>query len=495
METSTRTSTAAAAAPVPAWAWMPCALAGAATGACFWMPALAPAAWVLPAAALYFVARRGRGCSWAFAVGYAGTAYALAYTVQVGVDGVPLALSDAGLHLLATALHAPLFALALWTGGRLPVPIALRLPTGAVCWACAEWLTSVGPLAWPLLSLGATQWRYPVLAQTASLGGPLLTSAAMMLCAGLLAALALSRGWRARVANAVAAVVLLGGVVTYGLAAPPSPADGAEVALVQSPRDAATSLERLQGALDLALAQAQGADLVVFPEGTAGNGFSANDLKQQLCADAAQALGAPLVVGAWFEEGDTRLPAAYLVDADGQVVDMAAKQRLVPLYEAATGAQAGSAAPPPGRTLSAGIAGVDVGVLVCFESMFPALARDAARDASLLAVITSDSSFGGETPRFLHFGYGVMDAIATGRWFVQASTDGMTGAASPAGEVTLLEGTEPGVLNVRVGQPHDTPYLHVGDLWLAVAAGFVALTALTRGVVLQQRKPQQKTFH
>ena len=489
------TSTESALAPAPAWAWIPCALAGVTTGACFWIPSLAPAAWVVPAVALYFIARRGRGCSWAFALGYAGAAYALAYTVRTGMDGVPIALTNTGLHLAATALHAPLFALALWTGARLPVPNALRPVAGAVCWAGAEWLTWAGTMAWPMLSLGAAQWRYPVLAQTASLGGPLLTSAIMMLFAGLLAAVALSHERRVQVANTAAAVVLLGGVVAYSLITPPAPADGAEVALVQSPRSTATSTERLQNALDLALAQAGDADLVVLPEGTAGNGFSTNKFKQQLCADAAQTLGAPLVVGAWFEEGDTRLPAAYLVDTDGQVADVAVKQRLVPLYEAATGAQAGTVAPPPGRTLSSGSADVEAGILVCFESMFPALAREAAHNTSLLTVITSDSSFGGQTPRLLHFGYGVMDAIATGRWFVQASTDGVTGAASPAGDVTLLESAEPGVLNVRVGQPHDTPYLHVGETWLAVAAGVVALTALTRSVVLQERKPQKKTFH
>lgn len=474
--------------PTPGWAPVACAVAGVATGACFWFPALAPAAWVLPAVALYFVARRGRGCSWAFALGYAGAAYALAYTVQTGVEGVPLALTNAGLHVAATALHAPLFALALWAGARLPVPNALRPVAGAVCWAGAEWLTWAGSIAWPMLSLGAAQWRYPVLAQTASLGGPLLTSAAMMLFAGLLAAVALSRGRRARVTNAAAAVVLLGGVVAYGATVPPALADGANVALVQQSRIDDSSINRLQSALDVALDQAAaGANLVVLPEGTAGAEFATDEFKQQLCADVAQALGAPLVVGAWFEEGDTRLPAAYLVDANGQVVDVAVKERLVPLYEAATGAQVGSASPPPGRALSAG-AGVDAGVLVCFESMFPALARDAARDASLLTVVTSDSSFGGWAPRLLHFGYGVTDALATGRWFVQASTDGVTGVASPTGEVQLLEGSAPGVLNVRVGQPRDTPYLHVGEAWLAVAAGVIAAVALVRGVLLRSKK-------
>lgn len=498
--------------------WLLCVAAGVATGVCYWFPELGLVAWVAPAVALYYVGKRRRWCAWAFAVGYAGTAYALAYTVRVGIEGVPLLLTNAGLHLVATGLHAPLFAFALWLAARLPCPDWLRPAAWAVCWAGAEWLTEVGPLAWPLLHLGVTQWASPALAQTASLGGPLLTGAVMMLFAGLLASAVTLRCAPQSVMYYLGAAALAGVVVLFGACTPAASANGPEVALVQWGLRGFTPQEQLASALQLAYDDAQGADVVVLPEGAGGFGFADDPVRFQMCEQAAQTLGAQLVVGAWYEKDGARLPAVYLLNEQGQLVDVAVKQRLVPLYEAATGAREGEVPPPADRVLSSGgegvledgragesvgvgegersgvptrfegeSAGVDMGALVCFESLFPSLAREAADGSSLLVVVTSDRSFGGRAPRALHFGYGVLDSLATGRWFVQASTDGMTGAASPAGSVSVLETNDPGVLRVRMGEPRDTLYTQVGEAWLVVAAAILACVSLV-GCVRARRR-------
>ena len=72
-------------------------------------------------------------------------------------------------------------------------------------------------------------------------------------------------------------------------------------------------------------------------------------------------------------------------------------------------------------------AGLNLGVLICFESFFPSDARKLKKmGAEILIVPTQDGWWGSQTARAQHASYSRMIALAVGMSVVQSSVDGMT---------------------------------------------------------------------
>ena len=138
-------------------------------------------------------------------------------------------------------------------------------------------------------------------------------------------------------------------------------------------------------------------------------------------------------------------------------------------------------------------AGMGVGVLICYESLYPELARrDRRLGAELLLNLTNDSWFGGEAGvpasaaldqhpahlalRAIENRVGVGRAAATGLSLL-VDPVGRVRAATPAGPAALLVG-DPGTTDVV------TLYARLGD-WVgggsAALAALLALAALARG--------------
>jgi len=91
----------------------------------------------------------------------------------------------------------------------------------------------------------------------------------------------------------------------------------------------------------------------------------------------------------------------------------------------------------PGETLSPlKLDSVRVGVLICFESMFPELARGLARQgADFLANLTNDGWFGKSLGPLEHFEFARMRALETGREVVRAAKTGASAIIDRYGQV------------------------------------------------------------
>jgi len=79
--------------------------------------------------------------------------------------------------------------------------------------------------------------------------------------------------------------------------------------------------------------------------------------------------------------------------------------------------------------------------LICYEVIFPRLAREAVMSgANLLTTITNDAWFGRTSAPAQHFGMGVMRSIETHRSLARAANTGYSGFVSPTGQVFDVTG-------------------------------------------------------
>ena len=79
-----------------------------------------------------------------------------------------------------------------------------------------------------------------------------------------------------------------------------------------------------------------------------------------------------------------------------------------------------------------------IGMLICFESIFPELAMDSVRQgANVLAVITNDAWFGRTPAPYQHEAMSVFRAVEERRWLVRAANTGVSSIIAPTGERML----------------------------------------------------------
>src|SRR5690606_5808393 len=118
-----------------------------------------------------------------------------------------------------------------------------------------------------------------------------------------------------------------------------------------------------------------------------------------------------------------------------------------------------------------------LGALICYEALFPALARARVRDGADVLVNLSNDAWldsGDGAARAQHFAMSVFRAVETRRPLVRASVGGISGFVTATGEVQDALPPGRGVLRAAVVPgTTTTPYVRWGDAWIAL--GGVAL--------------------
>lgn len=341
---------------------------------------------------------------------------------------------------VAVSLYGALF-LALFgaVGGRWGSPF---LWAGG--WALIEALRGAGPLGFTFGSVGAALVGSPFV-RAAAFGGPWLLSLGVAWTAGFLARGVRQRRW---LPWAALGPLVLGALA---LVPPGTREEGTLSAVLVQPNvakaeqlDPTRLPERVEIYRDLLGGIAPPADLVLLPENALPWLHDDPELLQ-LFQDAAQRVGATLVVGsAHFQEG--RIYNTVLVlSPQGEIVGTYAKTRLVPFGEYVPGRDFWTTI-GLGRLIDSFLpfdqtAGEDVrpvgtlGIMICFESTFSGVSRALARGgAEVLVVPTNDAWFGRTRILWEHYALGALRAAETGRAFVQIGQTGITGGWGPRGE-------------------------------------------------------------
>lgn len=249
---------------------------------------------------------------------------------------------------------------------------------------------------------------------------------------------------------------------------------------------------------------AAGAELLVWPEyaygrvidyerpGGAPSGFriDGRPARETLRRDLPGRV--PVLLSTMGAAEGRRYNAAFLAGPDREVAGLFEKRRLFPFGEYAP---LGDVFPflyrinPRIARLSAGgapralpgPAGSRLGVLVCYEDIFPDLARDLARaGADLLVNVTNDIWFDAGRAPEQHMRYGALRAVETRRAMLKAANTGVSAYVDPVGRVVKRIGEERRGSFLAAVPLLDglTPYARLGELARALAAALLLAQAL-----------------
>jgi apolipoprotein N-acyltransferase len=251
-------------------------------------------------------------------------------------------------------------------------------------------------------------------------------------------------------------------------------------------------------------AAAQGARLVIWPESAVPFLFDEEPALAELLRATVRRHGIYLFFG-----NDDREPqpegrrlvyvGAKLLDPSGAVTMRYRKIHLVPFGEyvplqpvftlggrfAAKMVQEVSDFSPGTEAATGSVDGHTLGGFICYEAIFPSLARRFVQGgAELLVNVTNDAWYGTTSAPYQHLAMAAFRAVENRRYLVRAANTGITAVIDPRGRVldpTRLYDTTLLVRDVPlVAEP--TFYARYGDLFAqAASAAALALVAATFG--------------
>ncbi len=369
---------------------------------------------------------------------YLGTVYWVVHTIGL-YSNIPTPAAVIPLLLMSAVLasYTGAFSAGLrWSRAR----GSTALVVGVSLWVTLEWVRGFFFVGFPWASLGYSQHPWLDLIQVAEFTGVYGVSALVML--GNLAIFGtLSTRGSGRWLVLDSAVALVAGISVWGgwrriqLAELP-PAYHLRIALVQGnvPQDRkwdpAFQASTIAAYEELSRqAAARGVDLIAWPEAAVPFFFQAEGKNRDRLLQLVNELRTPLLFGSpafAVSEGDFILyNRAYLLAPNGELIGSYDKMRLTPF---------GEYIPLQGlfffvEKLVEGIgdfaAGTDTtvftlpgagsekfGVLICYEGIFPELARRfVARGAEFLVNITNDAWFGDTSAPYQHLYMQAMRAV------------------------------------------------------------------------------------
>jgi apolipoprotein N-acyltransferase len=391
-----------------------------------------------------------------------------------------------------------------------------------ICWIPLEWLRSFGDLRMTADHLGHSVADHPFLVQVADLVGPYGVGAFVLAVNGLLFDATLARG-RGRLRAALALGALLCAVLGYDAWAWTRDWTGPrtlKVAYIQpniplSQKHDPAEDQRVWQILAAQTRQAasQGAELVVWPESARPLPlYHRLDFPETYAMPDVQALaretGTTILAGVEYvrirSSEDSELYNAAVAVAPNGVMEpiWAAKVYLVPFVErtpfmpvlgrllSGEGATmrwlSGRFSPGPADALVP-VAGTRVGILVCYEELYPDLTRRLRRSgAELIAVITNDAWFGRTFFQDYQANVLAMRAIESRVSVVRAANTGVSGFVDPRGVYHDRSGLFVPDVQVEDLPLTSTPtiYDRTGDL----AAWACTLVLAAIGIALARRE-------
>ncbi|MBU1161743.1 MAG: apolipoprotein N-acyltransferase, partial [Proteobacteria bacterium] len=451
-------------------------------------------------------------------VHYLSLVYWLAHTMST-YGHLPFYVSIPILFLLSfyLALYIALFSMAVTRLCSSPFSLLFIPP---LIWISLEYIRSFLFTGFPWELMGYTQFNMLHIIQISDLFGVYGVSFCIVLsnAVGFLIYLCLmDKIWQGKrvqtklAAGAIAAfVVILGAIWFYGKwrinniheLAVMSPSS--KVTIVQGNIDQAKKWDpAFQKSSTMkyihlsSLSKDLQPDLVVWPETATPFYFMHDTELSKLVLTGIHEIGADFLIGTpAFTLKNNKIEyynSAFLVDAVGNVNGRYDKTHLVPF---------GEYVPmkkwlPFVSKMVEGVGDFDtgekgqtirwqkssIGILICYEIIFPALSRAMVQNnASLLVNITNDAWYGRSSAPYQHFSMSVFRAVENRRSLVRAANTGISGFIEPSGRV--IETTQifkDAVITQKVPILQvETLYSRFGDVFAMACLGLSVFFILLR---------------
>lgn len=457
---------------------------------------------VLYPATLYAIGATSPGAFrrgwWTGLLGASPSLYWIAIAVHdYGEFPWPMAVPCAVLLGMYVGLWGGLFARAV--AAMRVLPTWRRCLAAAVLWYILEWTRGWFFTGFPWLTLAAGQAAWPVLVQAASLVGAyglsgllaglgcLLAEALGLFQPGLLAAETRAPSFASASfpsgrfqsrfglgATALTILLIAFGVARMQMFAP----EGTPLnfALIQGNMRQDLKWEPMlqQETVDKYLALSRKAlnvdvtppDVVIWPE-TAMPFYYQNDvILSERIRNFARSSAVPLVFGGpgytHTSTGRTEVfNRAFFVDRDGHDKGQYDKEHLVPfgefmppwfdfkifamLVQGVGGFTPGRPEPLFRLSLDGGRPDAILGMLICYEGIFPELARQRVADgATVLVNISNDAWYNKSSAAVQHLYHSLLRAVEQGRWLARSTNTGLTVFVDPLGRMNSLGGLTDG---------------------------------------------------
>jgi apolipoprotein N-acyltransferase len=409
---------------------------------------------------------------------------------------LPLAVSFL-LYLMLAGYLALYWGAATWGACRLRefrnYPYALTLP---VLWVSLEFLREILLTGFPWATLGYSQHAWLPVIQSADLFGVYGLSYLLLLCNAVTGEILLAKQRRLPQkfpgkALVVTAFLLL---LNYGYGYwclqqnLDWRADTLQTAVIQGnipqelkwrPQHQVNTV-KLYRDLSLRAERAGARDLLIWPEAAMpfyfqdGGPLAKSVMNLPRETDTALLFGSPAYLR---DPGGMRyLNSAFLLSPGAQLLGRSDKIHLVPFGEYVPLSSflpfvnklvAGIGDYSPGEINPLPLHNHQLGVLVCYEVIFPELAREFVRQGSdLLINITNDAWFGKSSAPWQHLAMARFRAIENRVWLARAANTGISAFIAPSGRIVEQSRLfEKAFLVGKVGLgARPGLYSHLGDL-------------------------------
>jgi apolipoprotein N-acyltransferase len=439
---------------------------------------------------------------------FAGTVYWTG-TVIIAFGDVNPIVATIGMLLLSAYLAIYPAVAGLITSRLVAGRGAAGLFIAPMAWVATEYLRGYLLTGFPWVPLGNSQVTVLPVAQLASVLGVYGLSALVAYINATLAFALLTSGTRRVIALASAAAVLLvvGGWGVWRIADGSLTRQGTpiRIGLIQGNIAQADKWNPAHArrifTTHIAMTRdvvRRGAQYVIWPESSTPFTFEdTNPEGDAMLRQLAREVRVPILFGS--DQVIRREPissselynAAFQLDADGKTVAFYRKIHLVPFGEFFPfQTWIAFAAPLVERFVpfSEGTGPVMLPVgshkastAICYEVVFPSLAREAvAAGSELLTTVTNDGWYGQSSAPYQHFEMASMRAIEQGRYLARAANTGISGIVDPYGRMVVRSGIFEQVSPVGEARflTGRTIYSTVGDSLVFVSMASTVLAAL-----------------
>lgn len=462
----------------------------------------------------------GRGFRMGFMAGFVahtGIFYWIVYVV-VHYGYLPVYAGIGAMLLLAAYLsvYTACFAAGVVFLKRRGIPLFLSAP---LLWVVLEFLRAHLLTGFPWGSLAYSQYLYTKAIQISDITGIYGITFAIVMVNAVLYDL-LSEGIKGRrlVAETVFAGVVIVAILVYGhvrteeIDEVVKKAPGLQVALIQGNIEQSVKWDPLYQSQTIDIYSSLSREsipsrngLIVWPETAAPFYFQRPGPLQQAVVDIARTSGSSILFGSPSYEGEKEIVhymnSAYLLGSDGTLGGRYDKVHLVPYGEyvplrrffpfigklvvGVGDFKAGKGFYPLATS------GHRLGVLICYEGIFPEAARDYKKEkVGLLVNITNDAWFGRTSAPYQHLSMTVFRAIENRLYLVRAANTGISAIIDPKGSIVSRTG-----LFERTILKGNVKIIDEKTLYTAYGDAFVYLCTIALLIIIIIPTTQRRKTH